>query len=361
MKKILVMAGGTGGHVFPGLAVAKELSEKHNFEVLWLGTKERMEADLVPAHGFKIEFIKISGLRRNGLLRKLGAPFTILRAVFEALKVIRKFKPDVVLGMGGYASGPGGIAAKLCGIPLVLHEQNASPGITNRILSKIADKVLLGFPGAISGKKVEYIGNPVRAEVVALNGRLPKDFNHENLNVLVIGGSLGAKALNDLVPKAVALANKNGARIHITHQTGKGNSSGVDAVYRSLEVENFTVCDFISDMASAYSANDVIICRAGALTLAEVSAAGMPAIFVPLPTAVDDHQTKNARYLSDNGGAVCMPQTQLTSEKLADILKDWSDNRGKISEVSRIAGSMAKLDATEAAAKVCMELADKAS
>ena len=142
MKKILVMAGGTGGHVFPGLAVAKELSEKHNFEVLWLGTKERMEADLVPAHGFKIEFIKISGLRRNGLLRKLGAPFTILRAVFEALKVIRKFKPDVVLGMGGYASGPGGIAAKLCGIPLVLHEQNASPGITNRILSKIADKVL---------------------------------------------------------------------------------------------------------------------------------------------------------------------------------------------------------------------------
>lgn len=361
MKKILVMAGGTGGHVFPGLAVAKELSSKYGYEVLWLGTREKMEAELVPAHGFKIEFIKISGLRRNGVKGYLVAPFTIIRAVFEALRIIRKFKPDVVLGMGGYASGPGGIAAKLCGIPLVLHEQNASPGITNRILSKIADKVLLGFPGAIDKKNASYVGNPVRAEVVALNAALPKDFNHPNLNVLVIGGSLGARALNELVPQAVAMANKNGAGIKITHQTGKGNSKAVEAVYKELNVENFTVCDFISDMASAYTANDVIICRAGALTLAEVSAAGMPAVFVPLPTAVDDHQTKNARYLSDKGGAICMPQSELTPEKLADILKDWSDNRDKISEVSRIAGSMAKLDATEAAAGVCMELADKAS
>ena len=361
MKKILVMAGGTGGHVFPGLAVAKELSAKHGYEVLWLGTRERMEAELVPAHGFRIEFIKISGLRRNGILRKLAAPFTIARAVFEALKIIRKFRPDVVLGMGGYASGPGGIAARLCGIPLVLHEQNASPGITNRILSKIADRVLLGFPGAIDKKTAEYIGNPVRAEVVALNAALPKDFNHPELNVLVIGGSLGAKALNDLVPKAVEIADRNGANIHITHQTGKGNSAGVEAVYRELGVENCTVTDFISDMASAYAAHDVIICRAGALTLAEVSAAGMPAVFVPLPTAVDDHQTKNARYLSDKGGAVCMPQSELTPEKLAAILKDWSDNRDKISEVSKIAGSMAKLDATEVAAAVCMELAEKAS
>ena len=333
MKKILIMAGGTGGHVFPGLAVAKELTKNNEFEVLWLGTRERMEARLVPQHGFKIEFIKIKGLRRNGLLRKIVSPFLVARAVYEALGIIRKFKPDVVLGLGGYASGPGGIAAKILGIPLILHEQNASPGVTNRILSKFADVVLLGFPGALTGKRTEYVGNPVREDVLNLNKELPKNFDHENLNVLVIGGSLGAQALNENIPEAVAIANRYGAKINITHQTGQG----------------------------AYKENDVIICRAGALTLAEVSAAGMPAIFVPLPTAVDDHQTKNARYLSDNGGAVCLPQSELTPEKLADILKDWSMNRNKIAQISQIAGKMAKLDATVCASEVCRKMAGMAN
>ena len=361
MKKILIMAGGTGGHVFPGLAVAKELTKNNEFEVLWLGTRERMEARLVPQHGFKIEFIKIKGLRRNGLLRKIVSPFLVARAVYEALGIIRKFKPDVVLGLGGYASGPGGIAAKILGIPLILHEQNASPGVTNRILSKFADVVLLGFPGALTGKRTEYVGNPVREDVLNLNKELPKNFDHENLNVLVIGGSLGAQALNENIPEAVAIANRYGAKINITHQTGQGNSACVTEVYKKLGVDHYTVTDFISDMASAYKKNDVIICRAGALTLAEVSAAGMPAIFVPLPTAVDDHQTKNARYLSDNGGAVCLPQSELTPEKLADILKDWSMNRNKIAQISQIAGKMAKLDATVCASEVCRKMAGMAN
>lgn len=358
MKKILIMAGGTGGHVFPGLAVAKELTKNDEFEVLWLGTKERMEAQLVPKYGFNIEFIKIQGIRRNGLLRKLLAPFKILRAVCEAISVIRKFKPDVVLGMGGYASGPGGLAARILGVPLVLHEQNAAPGLTNRLLSKIATKILLGFPNAFKGQKVLYVGNPVREDVINLNKQLPKQFPEGKLRVLVIGGSLGAQVLNETVPKAISLCREAGFNVEIVHQTGKDNSSKVKDIYNALSLnDNVIISDFIDNMANAYSNTDIIICRAGALTVAEVAASGIPAIFVPLPTAVDDHQTKNAKSLADIGAAICLAQKDLTSELLAQKLLGLAADKSQLARMSEIAGSSAKLSATEEAAKVCRELA----
>ncbi len=359
MKKILIMAGGTGGHVFPGIAVAKELSKNDEFEVTWLGTAEKMEAQLVPANGFKIEFIKVKGLRRNGIIRKLVAPLMILRAIFMAYRVVKKVKPDVVLGMGGYASGPGGVAAKLAGIPLVLHEQNAKAGLTNRLLSKIADKILLGFPGAFSGDNVQYVGNPVRANVIALRDELPKSFEGETLKICVVGGSLGAQMLNTIVPEAIAIARKNGANIKIIHQTGKGNSEQVKSQYQKLGIEDAEVSDFIDDMASLYKNNHLIICRAGALTVAEITVAAIPAIFVPLPTAVDDHQTKNAQVLVDNNAAIIMPQKDLTAQSLAEKICEYSKDRAILSAMSQNCAQMAKLSATTEAADVCRELALK--
>ncbi|MBQ3681863.1 MAG: undecaprenyldiphospho-muramoylpentapeptide beta-N-acetylglucosaminyltransferase [Succinimonas sp.] len=356
MKKILIMAGGTGGHVFPGLAVADELSKGEDpWEVLWLGTRERMEADLVPRHGYPIEFIKVQGIRRNGFMRKLLSPFMILRAVAEAFSLIRKFRPDVVLGMGGYASGPGGLAARLLGIPLVLHEQNAAPGMTNRMLSHIASKVLLGFPGAINKKGAEFVGNPVRKAIKDLHDELPKDFSGEKLQVLVVGGSLGAQALNERVPGAVKKALDAGAKIEIFHQTGKGNSAGVRDLYASLGVPEtvYQVSDFIDDMAAAYRSHHLIVCRAGALTAAEIGASGMPAIFVPLPTAVDDHQTKNARSFSDNGAGITMPQPELTEESLSKYFLDFAEHREKLAAISEKAQSQTRLDAAAEIAAIC--------
>lgn len=356
MKKILIMAGGTGGHVFPGLAVAKELTSNGEFEVLWLGTKERMEAKLVPQYGFNISFINIQGLRRNGLIRKLLSPFKIFRAILAARKVINNFKPDVVLGLGGYASGPGGVAAYLQGVPLVLHEQNAAPGLTNRILSKLANQVLLGFPNAIDSAKAKYVGNPVRKDVLDIQASFPREYGN-TLRIAVVGGSLGAEALNKTVPNAFAKCLINGCDVSIVHQTGKGNSLSVNEVYKSLGAKNFQVNEFIDDMAGLYKNTDLIICRAGALTVAEVSAAGVPAIFVPLPTAVDDHQTKNARTLSDNGAAICLPQSELTSDKLFEIISELSNDHKKLADMSFKAYSLAKRDATEVVAQECRKLA----
>ncbi len=362
MKKILIMAGGTGGHVFPGLAVADVLKSRNEpWEVRWLGTKERMESTLVPKHGYQISFIKISGIRRNGLVRKLCAPFMIVRAIWEALGILREYKPDVVLGMGGYASGPGGIAAKILGIPLVLHEQNAAPGLTNRILAKFASKILLGFPKAINSEKAQFTGNPVRESVVALHKELPKDFSDPCLKLLIVGGSLGAQVLNETIPETIKKVLDKGIQIQVLHQTGKGNSEAVLESYRKLNVseQNADVREFIDDMASAYKKSHVIICRAGALTSAEVGAAGIPAIFIPLPSAVDDHQTKNARALSDVGAAITLPQKEMTADKLADYLADFAVNRDKLKEMSAKTAELARLDAAEKIADVCSSLALK--
>lgn len=362
MNKILIMAGGTGGHVFPGLAVAGELTRNseagESWQVLWLGARGRMEEQLVPKHGYRISYIHVSGIRRNGLMKKLTAPFMIVRAVMESISIIRDYRPDVVLGFGGFASGPGGVASKLLGIPLVLHEQNAAPGLTNRVLSHIADRVLLGFPGAIKRSDAELVGNPVRNNVVRLHDNLPRSFDKPELRIIIIGGSLGAEILNETVPKMAALLFKKDVKFNIVHQTGRGQSAKVRAYYTDLKVPDSMVeiSDFIDDMASAYENADLIICRAGALTVAEVSAAALPAIFVPLPSAVDDHQTKNARSLSDRGAALTMPQSEMTPETLAAEVEKLYVSREILSNMSKKSGDLAVLDAAARVAAVVREL-----
>ena len=340
------MAGGTGGHVFPALAIAQRLKQE-GCEVLWLGTRGRMEERLVPKYGFPIEYIQVKGIRRNGLKAKLSAPFMIVHAVRQSLAVIKSFKPDVVLGMGGYASGPGGVAAWLKHIPVVLHEQNAAAGLTNRLLFKLAKRVMLGFPGAFTGSKVEVVGNPVREDLLSLYKK-GKDFKREKLHILIVGGSLGARALNTNLPKALSLFTGG---ICVMHQCGQGNSEAVRKLYGDVPFD-LEVSDFIDDMKSAYENADLIVCRAGALTVAEVSATGTPAIFVPLPTAVDDHQTKNAGFLEKKGAALLIPEKDLVPEDLYAKILELSEHRERLSVMSDMAYDCAIVDATDRAVAV---------
>lgn len=352
-KRLLIMAGGTGGHVFPGLAVAHQL-QAEGWQIHWLGTADRMEAELVPAHGYPISFIDIQGVRGNGLLRLLMAPWRIAKSIFQARQVIKRFQPDLVMGMGGFAAGPGGVAAWLSGIPLVLHEQNAAAGMTNRLLSRLAARVLMGFPGAFgSDNSGIVVGNPVRAEVIELAAQPREALDSERpLHVLIIGGSLGARVLNEQVPPALAMVE----HVAIRHQTGKGNEERVEMAYRDLGLSDVTVSEFISDMAEAYRWADLIICRAGALTVAEVAAAGLPAIFVPLPHAVDDHQTRNALSLTQEGAALLLPQSELTSERLAELVGGLNQQREQLSGMAQAARRVAILNATERVAAVCREV-----
>lgn len=352
-KTILIMAGGTGGHVFPGIAVANEL-KRRNWNIHWLGTAARMEAQIVPKAGFEISFVDVAGVRGNGLVRKLKAPFQLLKAVGQANAVMKKVKPDVVLGMGGFASGPGGIAAWLRGIPLAVHEQNALPGMTNKVLAKIANKVLMGFNLAFGRntdeQKYIWVGNPVRPEfalhMAANNEALP--------HILIVGGSLGAKVLNECVPEALAKL----ASFSVWHQTGKGNQENVERAYEEKVAgqSEVKVTEFIDDMAGAYQWADVIICRAGALTVAEVAMSGVAAIFVPLPHAVDDHQTVNARALCDQEAGVLLPQTELEKGDLYPVLKDLLDNPQKVKQIGGRAQQLAKPEATQTVADICENL-----
>jgi UDP-N-acetylglucosamine--N-acetylmuramyl-(pentapeptide) pyrophosphoryl-undecaprenol N-acetylglucosamine transferase len=351
-KRILVMAGGTGGHVFPAIAIADALKARGH-EILWLGSRGRMEEKLVPKHGYPIAYIKVHGVRRNGLKTKLLAPFMIMRALWEALGVVRSFKPDLALGMGGYASGPGGLAAFLCRVPVVLHEQNAAAGLTNRLLFRIARRTLLGFPGAFEGRTVTVVGNPVRAEIAALHER-PKAPHEGPLRVLVIGGSLGAQALNRLVPAAVKLIPEG--EIEVTHQCGAGNSAEVSRAYEGAASKH-EVSDFIDDMAAAYSTHDLLIARAGAGTVSEAACAGIPAIFVPLPSAVDDHQTKNARFLEKKGGAFICPQATLTPEALAERIESLAKDREKLESMREASLSCAITDSAQRCARIIEEAA----
>ncbi|MDK9430014.1 undecaprenyldiphospho-muramoylpentapeptide beta-N-acetylglucosaminyltransferase [Gallibacterium anatis] len=314
-KKLLVMAGGTGGHVFPAIAVANVLQQQ-GWQVEWLGTKDRMEAQLVPKHGIAIHFIEISGLRGKGIKALLAAPFKILRAILQARKIIKTYQPDAVLGMGGYVSGPGGVAAKLAGVPIVLHEQNAVAGLTNKWLAKIATRVLQAFPTAFAD--AEVVGNPVRADLFALPTPQQRFSQREGaLRILVVGGSQGARVLNLLMPKVAAQLTKD---VVIRHQAGKGNSEAIKALYpQNIKVN---VSDFIDDMAAAYAWADVVICRSGALTVCEIAAAGVPAIFVPFQHK-DQQQYLNARYLADAGAAEIIQQAELTPERVVEFLQKW--------------------------------------
>lgn len=314
-KKLLVMAGGTGGHVFPAIAVANVLQQQ-GWQVEWLGTKDRMEAQLVPKHGIAIHFIEISGLRGKGIKALLAAPFKILRAILQARKIIKTYQPDAVLGMGGYVSGPGGVAAKLAGVPIILHEQNAVAGLTNKWLAKIATRVLQAFPTAFAD--AEVVGNPVRADLFALPTPQQRFSQREGaLRILVVGGSQGAKVLNLLMPKVAAQLTKD---VVIRHQAGKGNSEAIKALYP--QNINVNVSDFIDDMAAAYAWADVVICRSGALTVCEIAAAGVPAIFVPFQHK-DQQQYLNARYLADAGAAEIIQQAELTPERVVEFLQKW--------------------------------------
>ncbi|MFT6347873.1 MAG: UDP-N-acetylglucosamine--N-acetylmuramyl-(pentapeptide) pyrophosphoryl-undecaprenol N-acetylglucosamine transferase [Psychromonas sp.] len=350
-KTLVVMAGGTGGHVFPGLAVADALKEQ-GWAVSWLGTADRMEAQLVPKHGYQIDFIDIAGIRGNGLKRLLMAPIRIIKSIWQARSVLKNRRVDLVLGMGGFASGPGGIAAWSMGIPVILHEQNATAGLTNRILFLFSKRVLMGFSGAFQSGKAILVGNPVRKQFIELPVKKISAEN-EALKVLVVGGSLGAKVLNDLLP--AVFSSFDDAQLNVMHQSGKGHYQAVQKSYQQLHVKA-NVQEFIADMASAYDWADLVICRAGALTVAELAVVGLPAIFVPLPHAVDDHQTKNAQYLVSQEAGVLIAQKELTAKKISDYLHLFLHNRKLLTAMSQKSRKAAIIDATERVASICNQL-----
>jgi UDP-N-acetylglucosamine--N-acetylmuramyl-(pentapeptide) pyrophosphoryl-undecaprenol N-acetylglucosamine transferase len=365
---LLVMAGGTGGHIFPGLAVADKLKAQ-GWKIHWLGTADKMEADLVPQHGYNISFINISGLRNKSLAAWVKLPFKLLSSLIQARKVFKEVKPDVVLGMGGYASAPGGLMAKLMKVPLVLHEQNAAAGLSNRLLSKIANTICCAFPAAFDKKvKVHVVGNPIRESIrenkCDIKVHKEKSDMMNEHNILVVGGSLGAKVLNDVMPKCFEALqeqfrkNNDEKAFNIIHQTGKGKYHKVLSAYNQLELttDQVKVSEFIDDMASAYQWADIVICRAGALTVSELAMAGTPAVFVPLPHAVDDHQTKNANYLVSRGAATLLPQKELTEEKLTSILSRLFDDAQILKTMSRAALEAANRNATNDVAELVKEL-----
>ncbi|WMO14829.1 undecaprenyldiphospho-muramoylpentapeptide beta-N-acetylglucosaminyltransferase [Pseudoalteromonas piscicida] len=353
-KRLLVVAGGTGGHIFPGIAVAQFL-QAQAWQVSWVGTADRMEADVVPRYGFEIDFIAMKGVRGNGVKRLLTAPFMVLKAVLAAKRILQQRKPDVVLAMGGYVTGPVGVAAKLLGIPLVIHEQNAVAGMSNKLLAKIASRVLAGFPGAFNEQLALVVGNPVRASVAEISDK-PVSVP---LNLLIVGGSLGAKALNETVPEGLKLLQQQIASIglSIRHQSGKHNQDDTQQRYESAGI-NAEVSEFIHDMDAAYAWADLVICRAGALTVSEIAAAGKTAIFVPFPHAVDDHQTANAQFLVSAGAAFILQQTALTPETLATTLQPLVIEPQKIATMAAKARQCGKSEATAKVAQICTELSN---
>ncbi len=353
-KVVLMMAGGTGGHVFPALAVAHALADQ-GFEIHWLGTQRGIESELVPKNGFTLHTIDIAGLRGKGKLGLLAAPALIFKAVRQSLAVMNSLKPVAVVGLGGYATGPGGVAAWLKRIPLLIHEQNAYAGMTNRILQKFASCTMQAFPGALPGAKVT--GNPVRSEVMALPApelRAPHD---GPLRVLVIGGSLGAVALNSAVLNAMKILPEN-ERPQLIHQAGKKNVDALSAEYQEAGVRA-EVTAFIDDMAAAYQWADLLVCRSGALTVSEIAAAGCAAIFVPFPFAVDDHQTANARYLEQAGAAIIRQQNELEAEWLAQQWHHFSENKSLLRDMAVKARSLAMTHATEMVTEQVRRFADE--
>lgn len=353
-RTILIMAGGTGGHIFPALSVADELRHR-GWNVVWLGAKGGMEARIVPERGYPVAWISFSGVRGKGLIRALGLPLHLARALYQSAKAIFAHRPDVVLGMGGYVAFPGGVMARLLARPLVIHEQNSIAGLTNRVLARLADRVCVAFPDAFGkGRRVNWTGNPVRHDIRQIpppesryRGR------HGPLSVLVIGGSLGAQALNETVPAALALL-PIGERPHVTHQSGQAHIDTLRKRYAEAGVEA-RVLPFIDDMALEYASADVVICRAGATTVCELAAAGIPGVMVPFPHAVDDHQTHNARFLSEPGAGILVPQRELTPERLSTLIRTL--NRERLLDMARRAREHGKPHATEAVADLCMELA----
>ncbi|CAM3552105.1 undecaprenyldiphospho-muramoylpentapeptide beta-N-acetylglucosaminyltransferase [Halomonas lysinitropha] len=351
-RRALIMAGGTGGHVIPALSLARGL-EAQGVEVAWLGSPRGIENRLVPEAGITLHRIAVSGLRGNGLAGWLLAPFNLARAVWQAGRVIRDVDPQLVVGLGGFASGPGGLAAWLVRRPLVIHEQNAVAGLTNRALARLARRVYAAFPQAFPGR-AEVVGNPVRAEIARLgdNPRRSDEMAGRRLRLLMVGGSLGAQALNQRLPEALARLPE-GQRPEVRHQAGRDKDAATREIYREQGVEA-EVTAFIDDMAGAYGWADLVVCRAGALTVAELAAAAKPALFVPFPHAVDDHQTANAQALVDEQAAQLMPQHEMNSATLAESLASLLDPDTLATMAAR-ARACAHLDAVERLVAGCME------
>lgn len=353
VKSVVVMAGGTGGHVFPALAVAMQLREQ-GIAVHWLGTAAGIEAEVVPRHELPITFLDVSGVRGQGMRRLLLAPFKIATATLSAMRVMQAVKADCVIGLGGYVTGPGGLAARMLGKPLVIHEQNAVAGFTNGLLSHLASRVLQAFPNAFpASPKVATTGNPVRPEISAVEPPGQRFLGRSGpLRVLVLGGSQGAVALNTLLPQAMALIPV-AQRPQVRHQTGRKSVDVTRDNYLKAGVE-VDVLPFIDDMAAAYAWADLVICRSGALTVSELASAGAASVLVPYPFAVDDHQTANARYLSDAGAAILCPQKDLTPEALAStLLSVW--RRETLLEMAVKARELAKPEATTVVAEYCLQ------
>ncbi len=352
-RTILVMAGGTGGHVFPGLAVADYLKTL-GWQIVWLGTRTGMENDLVMKHGYAMESIEFTGLRGKRTMTWLALPFRLLRAFVQSLQVLRRVRPDVVLGMGGYPAFPGGMMASLLNKPLVIHEQNSVPGLTNKILAKLADKVLVGFPDAVKTNqtKVIFSGNPVRTEITQLEAP-EKRFSGRSgpLRLLVVGGSLGAQVLNTVVPQALKNIPENQRPI-VVHQAGKKNLDALRSSYSELGV-TAKLKAFIDDMAGQYAACDLVLCRAGALTVSELAAGGVASILVPYPYAVDDHQAGNAQFLSNHQDAILLPQCDLNPGSLMEMLCGLT--REKLLAMAIAARQRAMPNATRRVAEVCIE------
>jgi UDP-N-acetylglucosamine--N-acetylmuramyl-(pentapeptide) pyrophosphoryl-undecaprenol N-acetylglucosamine transferase len=349
-RTLLIMAGGTGGHIFPGLAVAEQ-ARAAGWQIVWMGARGGMEERLVPRHGYSTAWIRAKAARGKGLLQKLLLPANLLFSFWESARHIRRIRPDVVLGLGGYVAFPGGMMASLLGRPLALHEQNAIAGVANRVLAGVSDKVMVAFPKALP--KAEWTGNPVRADIASMAPPEERLRARQGpLRILVVGGSLGAQALNENVPRALALLNP---RPLVVHQAGEKHLDALRSHYEKAGVQGELVA-FIDDMAARYAAADLVICRAGAMTIAELSAGGMASVLVPFPFAVDDHQTANARFLADAGAAILLQQKELTPQRLVSVIGGL--DRAKLLDMARKARALGKPDAARVVAQRCMELAE---
>jgi len=348
---ILVMAGGTGGHIFPGLAVAEYL-RICGWNVFWLGNQAGMEYRLVKSCNFPFEAVEFGGLRGKGLKTKLMLPINLMRACFQSWKIIRRLKPNVVLGMGGYITFPGGLVSKLLKRPLVLHESNSVAGSANRALSKIAMRTLTGFPETMTN--AEWVGNPIREEFDhMLTSAARYDHRQGPLSILVVGGSLGAAALNENIPAALALIPTE-SRPKVIHQAGDKHLADLQKRYADLDV-TADIRPFIDDMPAAYAQADLVICRSGAMTVSEIAACGVASFLIPFPYAIDDHQTANAKFLSDAKAAVLLPQQSLNPQDLALMIQNF--NREELKEMALRAHALAKPHATQRVAEVCADCA----
>ncbi len=361
-RKALIMAGGTGGHVFPALATADCLRQQ-GVAVEWLGTAAGIEAEVVPAANIKLHCIDVKGLRGKGKLSLLLAPLRLLHALYQALAVLRRVKPDLVLRMGGFASGPGGLAAWLTGVPIVVHEQNACAGMTNKILSRMAKRVLEAFGGAFRGKVVTtVVGNPVRGDILNLPEPGLRFAERQGpIRLLVVGGSLGARAINELLPVVLSrLADDD--QFEVLHQVGKRNLAETQALYKAAGLdgrESIRVVPFIERMDEAYGWADLVLCRSGALTVSELSIAGVASVLVPFPFAVDDHQTGNARFLAQAGAAILIQQKELDQDRLINILTEQLNDRQVLLDMAQKARQLGQPAASQTVAEICLEVMKK--